>query len=289
MLVQRDFGDRKNRKHARLKYTIDDLGVDVFRSKVEELWGQKFQPARAFHFESNIDSFGWLRDETGMNHFTFFIENGRIEDTAEFKMKTGLREIASVHKGEFRLTGNQHLILSNVADADVPRMKSLMAKYKLDNVQFSGLRLSSSACVAFPTCGLAMAESERYLPVLIDKLEACLEENGLRQDSIVMRMTGCPNGCARPWLAEVAFVGKAYEAYNMYLGGGYHGQRLNKLYRSSIKEDEILPIMKTLLKRWATERNEDEHFGDWTIRAGIINETTDGTNFHEGVSDALDP
>lgn len=126
-----------------------------------------------------------------MNHFTFFIENGRIEDTPDFQMKTGLREIAKVHKGEFRLTGNQHLILSNVADEDLPAMKELMKKYKLDNVQFSGLRLSSSACVAFPTCGLAMAESERYLPVLISKLESCLEESGLRQDSIVMRMTGC--------------------------------------------------------------------------------------------------
>ncbi len=145
--------------------------------------GQKFQPARAFRFESNVDTFGWTKDETGMNHFTFFIENGRIEDTAEFQMKTGLREIAKVHKGEFRLTGNQHLILSNVADKDLVSMKTLMAKYKLDNVQFSGLRLSSSACVAFPTCGLAMAESERYLPVLISKLESCLEENGLRQDA----------------------------------------------------------------------------------------------------------
>ncbi|KAL2022613.1 hypothetical protein VTK56DRAFT_4957 [Thermocarpiscus australiensis] len=285
MLVQRDYGDRKNRKHARLKYTIDDMGVDVFKAKVEEYWGQQFQPARPFHFESNIDTFGWTKDETGMNHFTFFIENGRIEDTADFRMKTGLREIAKVHKGEFRLTPNQHLILSNVADEDVPAMKKLMAEYKLDNLQYSGLRLSSSACVAFPTCGLAMAESERYLPVLISKLEACLEENGLRQDSIVMRMTGCPNGCARPWLAEVAFVGKAYGAYNMYLGGGYHGQRLNKLYRSSIKEDEILAIMKPLLKRYATERNEGERFGDWTIRAGIIKETKEGRDFHEGVAE----
>lgn len=284
MLVQRDFGDRKNRKHARLKYTVDDLGVDVFKGKVEEYWGQQFEPVRPFHFDSNIDTYGWTKDETGMNHFTFFIENGRIEDTADFRMKTGLREIAKVHKGEFRLTPNQHLTLSNVADEDVPAMKALMAEYKLDNVQFSGLRLSSSACVAFPTCGLAMAESERYLPVLISKLEACLEENGLRQDSIVMRMTGCPNGCARPWVAEVAFVGKAYGAYNMYLGGGYHGQRLNKLYRSSIKEDEILDIMKPMLKRYAAERNEGEHFGDWTIRAGIIKETKDGRDFHEGVS-----
>ncbi|KAL2190540.1 sulphite reductase hemo protein, beta subunit [Thermothelomyces heterothallicus CBS 203.75] len=284
MLVQRDYGDRKNRKHARLKYTIDDMGLDVFRGKVEELWGKQFQPARPFHFASNVDTFGWTKDENGMNHFTFFIENGRIEDTAEFRMKTGLREIAKVHKGEFRLTPNQHLILSNVADEDLPAIKALMAEYKLDNLQFSGLRLSSSACVAFPTCGLAMAESERYLPVLISKLEACLEENGLSRDSIVMRMTGCPNGCARPWLAEVAFVGKAYGAYNMYLGGGYYGQRLNKLYRSSIKEDEILAIMKPLLKRYALERNEGERFGDWTIRAGIIKETKEGRDFHDGVS-----
>lgn len=284
MLVQRDHGDRKNRKHARLKYTIDDMGVDTFRGKVEELWGKKFDRARPFKFESNVDTFGWQRDETGKNHFTFFIENGRIEDTASFQMKTGLREIAKVHTGEFRLTGNQHVILSNVADENLDAMKALLKKYKLDNVQFSGLRLSSSACVAFPTCGLAMAESERYLPVLISKLEDCLEQNGLRQDSIVMRMTGCPNGCARPWLAEVAFVGKAYGAYNMYLGGGYHGQRLNKLYRSSIKEEEILEIMKPLLKQYALEREQGEKFGDFCIRKGVIKETTDGQNFHEGVS-----
>jgi sulfite reductase (NADPH) hemoprotein beta-component len=284
MLVQRDNGDRKNRKHARLKYTVDDMGVDVFRGKVEELWGQTFEKAKPFKFQSNIDTFGWVKDETGLNHFTLFIENGRIEDTAEFPMKTGLREIAKVHKGEFRLTGNQHLILSNVADEDLPAIKEMLAKYKLDNIAFSGLRLSSSACVAFPTCGLAMAESERYLPQLITKLEGVIEENGMRQDSIVMRMTGCPNGCARPWLAEVAFVGKAYGAYNMYLGGGYHGQRLNKLYRSSIKEEEILEIMKPLLKRYSLEREEGERFGDFCIRIGMIKETTEGKTFHDDVS-----
>ncbi|KAL4932915.1 sulfite reductase (NADPH) subunit beta [Aspergillus undulatus] len=290
MLVQRDHGDRKNRKHARLKYTIDDMGVEAYKEKVEALLpnGLRFAEPRPFKFASNVDTFGWQKDEKGLNHFTFFIENGRIEDTAEFRMRTGLRELAALDKGEFRLTGNQHLILSNVEDKDLPQIKELMAKYRLDNTSFSGLRLSSSACVAFPTCGLAMAESERYLPVLISKLESTLEEAGLARDSIVMRMTGCPNGCARPWLAEVAFVGKAYGAYNMYLGGGYHGQRLNKLYRSSIKEDEILDIMKPLLKRYALERNTDgeepERFGDWLIRAGVIKATTDGTNFHEGVS-----
>jgi len=200
-------------------------------------------------------------------------------------MKTGLREIASVHKGEFRLTGNQHLILSNVEDEDLPHIKDLMAKYKLDNYAFTGLRLSSSACVAFPTCGLAMAESERYLPVLISKVEDVLEEHGLRHDSVVMRMTGCPNGCARPWLAEIAFVGKAFGAYNMYLGGGYHGQRLNKLYRSSIKEDEILAIVRPLFKRYALEREEGERFGDFCIRIGIIKPTTEGKTFHDDVAE----
>lgn len=291
MLVQRDHGDRKNRKHARLKYTIDDMGLDVFKAKVEALLPEdlRFAAPRPYKFVSNIDTFGWQKDEKGQNHFTFFIENGRVEDTADFPMRTGLREIAKLNKGEFRLTGNQHLILSKIDDEDLPAIKALMAKYKLDNLNYSGLRLSSSACVAFPTCGLAMAESERYLPVLITKLESTLEEVGLSKDSIVMRMTGCPNGCARPWLAEVAFVGKAYGAYNMYLGGGYHGQRLNKLYRSSIKEEEILEIMRHLLKRYALERNTDgeepERFGDWCIRAGIIKETTEGKNFHEGVAE----
>ncbi|KAJ5897687.1 Sulfite reductase subunit beta [Penicillium tannophilum] len=291
MLVQRDNGDRKNRKHARMKYTIDDLGVEVFKGMVEDLMpeGLRFGEPREFKFSSNVDTFGWLKDEKGLNHFTFFIENGRIEDTADFKMRTGLHAIASLGKGEFRLTGNQHLIMSNITDEDLPLIKETMTKYKLDNTAFSGLRLSSSACVAFPTCGLAMAESERYLPVLISKLEDTLEKNGLARDSIVMRMTGCPNGCARPWLAEVAFVGKAYGAYNMYLGGGYHGQRLNKRYRSSIKEDEILEIMKDLLSRYSKERNTDgeipERFGDWCIRAGVIKATTDGQNFHEGVAE----
>lgn len=284
MIVQRDNGDRKNRKHARLKYTIDDMGVDVFKGKVEELLGFKFEEPKAFKFDSNIDTFGWVKDEVGLNHFTFFIENGRIENTANFQMKAGIREIAKLNKGEFRLTGNQHLILSNIEDKDLPKVKALMKKFKLDNTDYSGMRLSSSACVAFPTCGLAMAESERYLPELITKLESTIEEAGLRQDSIVMRMTGCPNGCARPWLAEVAFVGKAFGAYNMYLGGGYHGNRLNKLYRSSIKEDEILEIMKPLIKRYAKERNAHEHFGDFCIRIGMITATKEGRDFHDNVS-----
>lgn len=288
MLVQRDFGDRTNRKHARLKYTIDDLGVDVFKSKVEELLGYQFEAAKPFEIKSNVDYFGWCKDETGLNHFTCFIENGRIEDTVELPQKTGLQEIAKYllnnkKSGEFRLTGNQHILISNIEDKDLFEVKELLAKYKLDNTDFSALRLSSAACVAFPTCGLAMAESERYLPKLITLLEEALEEYGLRHDSIVMRMTGCPNGCARPWVAEVALVGKAFGAYNLMLGGGHHGERLNKIYRYSIKEDEILSTLKPLFKRWSLERNEGEPFGDWVIRAGVIKATTEGKYFHDDI------
>lgn len=292
LIVQRDNGDRQNRKHARLKYTIDDMGVEVYKQKVEELWGKKFGPEQPFEIKSNIDYFGWVRDETGLNHFTAFIENGRVEDTPELPQKTGFKKIAEymqkTKSGHFRLTGNQHVLINGIEDQHLDEIKSLLKTYKLSNTDFSGLRLSSAACVALPTCGLAMAESERYLPVLIGKLENALEEYGLRHDSIVMRMTGCPNGCARPWLAEVALVGKAPGTYNLMLGGGYHGQRLNKLYRASIKEDEILSILKPLFKRWSLERQEGEHFGDFLIRVGVIKPTLEGKYFHDDIAeDAL--
>ncbi|KAI0998207.1 Sulfite reductase [NADPH] subunit beta [Podosphaera aphanis] len=283
MLVQRDHGNRIDRKRAFLKYTIDSMGVDVFKYKVEALWGKRFKEPKAFIFQSHIDTFGWQKDEIGLHHFTLFIENGRVSDMPNLLMKTALREIAKVHKGEFRLTANQNLIISNVSDAELITMKDILVKYKLDNAQTSGLRLSSLACVALPTCGLALAEAERYLPTIISKLEGTVGAVGLRRDSIVMRMAGCPIGCSRPWLAEVAFVGQAPGTYNMYLGGGYHGQRLNKLYRSNIKEEEILDLMKPLLRRYAQERDDDEHFGDFCIRAGIVKETLDGKTFHNRV------
>lgn len=289
MIVQRDNGDRTNRKHARLKYTIDDMGVEAYKEKVEEIAGKKFEPARSFQIDSNQDFFGWIKDETGLNHFTVFIENGRVEDTVDLPQKSGFKKISKIMQknksGHFRLTGNQHCVISGIKDEHIDEIKDVMRKHKLDNTDFSGLRLSSASCVGLPTCGLAMAESERYLPQLVTKLENILEEYGLRHDSVVMRMTGCPNGCARPWLAEVALIGKAPETYNMMLGGGFHGQRLNKLYRASIKEEEVISILKNLFKRWSLERNEGEHFGDFVIRIGEIKPTTEGKFFHDDVPD----
>ncbi|QLL32464.1 hypothetical protein HG536_0C06330 [Torulaspora globosa] len=289
MIVQRDNGDRENRKHARLKYTVDDMGPDVFKKKVEEITGKKFLPEKAYQIDSNQDYFGWVKDETGLNHFTVFVENGRVEDTVNLAQKTGFRKIAQLMQknksGHFRLTGNQHALICGIKDEHLDEYKKIMKRYNLDNTDFSGLRLSSASCVGLPTCGLAMAESERYMPLLITKLENILEEYGLRHDSVVMRMTGCPNGCARPWLAEVALIGKAPDTYNMMLGGGFHGQRLNKLYRASIKEHEIVTILTDLFRRWALERNEGEHFGDFVIRVGLIKPTTEGKYFHDDVAE----
>ncbi|KAG6854006.1 hypothetical protein C0991_011493 [Blastosporella zonata] len=282
MLTQRDNGNRADRKNARLKYTVDRMGLPAFQADFEKRLGYKLPPARPYAFDRNVDDYGWFTGEDGKHHFTLFVENGRIQDEPGRDFKTGLKEIAKIHKGTFRLTTNQHMLVSEISDEDLPEIKRLLAKYKLDNLSQSALRLSSSACVAFPTCGLAMAESERYLPVLVDKVEKICEKNGLRNDAIVMRMTGCPNGCARPYVAEIAFVGKAPGTYAMLLGGGYYGQRMNKIYRETVTEPEILAILEPMIKRYALEREPGERFGDFTIRAGYISATTSGMEWYNG-------
>ncbi|KAF9445956.1 hypothetical protein P691DRAFT_795113 [Macrolepiota fuliginosa MF-IS2] len=281
MLVQRDHGNRVDRKNVRLKYTIDRIGLDVYKAEVEKLLGHLFELPRPYIFDRNIDDFGWHVGQDSKHHFLMFIENGRVQDEPGREFKTGLREIAKVLKGSFRLTANQHLMISDIPPEDLDVIKNLLAKYQLDNLNYSGLRLSSSACVAFPTCGLAVAESERYFPLLIDKVEKLCEENGLRNDSIVMHMTGCPNGCARPYVAEVAFVGKAPGTYSMLLGGGYYSQRLNKIYRESVAEPEILAILRPMIEHYAKERLPEERFCDFTIRAGYIAPTTEGKAWYD--------
>jgi sulfite reductase (NADPH) hemoprotein beta-component len=280
--IQRDYGDRVNRKHARFKYTVDDHGPAWIRAELERRLGETLGDARAYAFEANSDRYGWVDGADGRGHFTLFVENGRIKDEANGRqLLTALREVARVHDGEFRLTPNQNVIIARVAHEDRERLESILRTHGVDpDADRSALRRSSMACVAFPTCGLAMAESERYLPSLIDKLEATMAAHGLHDDAIVMRMTGCPNGCARPYLGEIGFVGKAPGKYNLYLGAGYHGERLNKLHRENIGEDEILAELEPLIGQYAQEREPDEPFGDFVIRAGHIGATTAGHNFH---------
>lgn len=282
--VQRDFGDRTNRKHARLKYTIEDRGIDWFRTELESRLGWKVGEPRPFEFTSSGDRYGWTKGVDGRWHYTLFIQNGRLRDTDDQPAKTGLREIAKIHTGDFRLTANQNLVIGGITEEQKPRIEALLAQYKLDHPErLTGLRLNSMACVALPTCGLSLAESERYLPHLITELDTVIEESGLRHDAILIRMTGCPNGCARPYLGEIGFVGRAPGKYNIYLGAAFDGSRLNKLYKPSVKSEEIVNELGPIIRHYAKERLEGERFGDFTIRAGYVKPTTEGRLFHEDI------
>jgi sulfite reductase (NADPH) hemoprotein beta-component len=280
--IQRDYGNRSERKNARFKYTVDRLGLETVKEELEERLGWSLAEAKPYHFDNNGDRYGWVKGIRGKWHLTLFVEGGRVADFDGYKLKTGLREIAKIHTGDIRLTSNQNIIIADVSAQKKKKISELVEQYGLtDGEHISALRRSSIACVALPTCGLAMAEAERYLPGLIDKIEDIVDENGLRDKEITIRMTGCPNGCARHALGEIGFIGKAPGKYNMYLGAAHDGSRLSKMYRENIGEEEILSELRVVLSRYAKEREEDEHFGDYVIRAGIIKATTDGTNFHE--------
>ncbi len=279
--IQRDYGNRSVRKYARFKYTIDRHGLDWFVGELHERLGWELAPARPFHFDSNGDRYGWNKNKNGKWNFTIYVNSGRIIDTEESKLMTGLREIAKIHSGDFRLTANQNLIIGNIAAKDKKKITALMEQHGItDGSELVAMRRSSISCVALPTCGLAMAEAERYLPTLIEKLEPVLTEAGLRDEEINIRMTGCPNGCGRPALGEVSFIGKSPGKYNMYLGAGFSGDRLSKLYRENIGETEIVDTLTPILHHFASDRAQGEHFGDFVIRNGYINAVTDGTNFH---------
>ncbi|WP_039067157.1 NADPH-dependent assimilatory sulfite reductase hemoprotein subunit [Staphylococcus shinii] len=280
LTVQRDYGNREVRTNARFKYTVDRLGVDWIKNEINNRLGWKLEESRPYHFDDNGDRYGWT-EGSGQWHYTLFVQNGRVKDTEEYKLKTALRNIAEIHTGDFRLTPNQNLVIANVSADKKTEIEKIIAEYGItDGENYTGLRRNSMACVAFPTCGLAMAESERYLPSLISKIENLLDEAGLNEEEITIRMTGCPNGCARPALAEIAFIGKGPGKYNMYLGGGFTGDRLNKIYKENIGEAEILENLKPILIQYAKERTEGEHFGDFVVRAGIVEEVRDGQTFH---------
>jgi sulfite reductase (NADPH) hemoprotein beta-component len=273
--TQRDYGNRAVRKRARFKYTIDDKGLDFIKAQIEERAGIAFQAARPFAFEHNGDRYGWTQGTDGRWHLTLSISAGRIADVGDATHLTGLRQIAGVldvEGGQFRMTANQNLVIANVGDAQKAAIDTLVVKHGLDagNALPSALARKAMACVALPTCGLAMAEAERYLPEFSDKLQPLLEKHALTEAPIVLRISGCPNGCSRPYLAEIALVGKAPGRYNLMLGGDQRGQRLNTLYRENITEEQILGALDPLFGRYATERNGDEGFGDFLHRAGEI-------------------
>jgi sulfite reductase (NADPH) hemoprotein beta-component len=275
LTTQRDYGDRTNRKHARLKYTIEDRGIAWFKAEVEKRSGVTFGPARPFHFETIEDPFGWHQGTDSRWFYGLHILSGRIKDTPGWPMKTALREIAEIHTGDFRLTPSQNISIAGVTAEQKPKIEAILAKHGLSGEnKRSGLRLNALSCVALPTCGLALGESERALPEILGKFEVILDEAGLRDDAISLRITGCPNGCARPYLAEIGFVAKAPNKYALYLGAKYNGTRLNRLVSPSITIDDAVTMLAPIIKRYAVERQEGEGFGDFCDREIIPKDAT---------------
>jgi len=269
--IQHDHGDRTNRKHARLKYTIDDHGLDWFRGELNRRLGFDLQPAQSYGFVTRGDEIGWTQDARGQWHLAIFVPQGRLADAGEAKMLSALAAIAEVHKGTFRLTANQNVIISDVADDEKPGIEHLLERHGAGSSEsLSPLRQQALACVALPTCGLAMAEAERYLPTITDKLESLLARHGLENEPVSFRMTGCPNGCARPYLAEIALVGKAPGQYSLFLGGNQDGTRLNKLVGENMNESEILETLDRWFDYFASERNPGETLGDFIDRKGLV-------------------
>jgi sulfite reductase (NADPH) hemoprotein beta-component len=283
--IQRDHGCRTNRSHARFKYTMDDYGMEWFLEKFKEYHGQAMEEARPYEFDHNGDRFGWVEGENGNSHLTLHIDSGRIADWDGYPLRTGMQEIARVHTGEFRITCNQNLVIANVTPKQKDRIQALVDQYGLrDGTRATPLARNAMSCVAFPTCALAMAESERYLPELVGKLDELLAKHGLSEQAINVRVTGCPNGCARPYLGEIGLTGKALGKYNLYLGADHKGERMNRLYRENIDEETILGILDPMLGRYAKEREAGEYFGDFLVRAGIVEGERAPSMFHEALT-----
>ncbi len=272
LTVQRDFGNRSDRKLARLKYTLDRMGVDNFRKEVEKRTGFLLEEAKPFTFNKRADYYGWEQGENGLWYYTVFVENGRVLDDEKLAMKTALLEIAKTGKTNFQFTANQNIIVSDVAEADKAAIHAMLEHFKIieHTEAASAIRRNSIACVALPTCPLALAEAQRYMPELLDKIEPLLNKHELGAEDIVIRMTGCPNGCARPYAAEIAFIGTAPGKYNLQLGGDNQGQRLNKTFKESLDEKAILEELDNLFASFKNERQVDEKLGDFVMRKELV-------------------
>lgn len=270
MSVQRDYGNRSERNRARFKYTIDDKGLDWVKAEIEARLGAPLEPARPFRFESNGDVYGWRERPDGRFNCTLFVESGRLSNRPGRSWLDGMRAIAEVHRGTIRVTPNQNLIVAGVAGEDRPAIEALLAEHGLAGGGESAIRRNSIACVALPTCGLAMAEAERYLPGILTRIEAILAGHNLAGEPITFRISGCPNGCSRPYVAEIALTGRAPGKYNLYLGGGFHGERLNRMVRENVGEAEILNVLEDLLGRYAAERQPGERLGDFAERVSYL-------------------
>ena len=265
LTIQRDFGNREDRKFSRMKYTIDKMTVEGFKEELERRIGFELLPERPYTFTERTDRYGWQRNHEGKSFYTLFVEHGGVRPY----QKQFLYEVALLNISNFIFTCNQNLILGDISEQDKITVQALIEKFGIDKAD-SALRKNTMACVALPTCPLALAEAQRYLPELVNKLEPIVEKYNLKEEEIVVRMTGCPNGCGRPYVAEMGFVGTGPGQYNLMLGGDRFGERLNKLYKEKLDEPQILEEADYLLNLYVNEKYEAETFGDFTYRKFYI-------------------
>jgi sulfite reductase (NADPH) hemoprotein beta-component len=266
--IQRDYGNRSDRKLSRLKYTLDKYGIGWFKNELEKRTGFALEEARPYTFTDRKDHYGWQENHRGLWYYTPFVENGRILDDEKVALKTALLEIAQGGKANFRFTCNQNLILADIAKKDKNVIDKILQKYGITGYTeaASALRKNAIACVAMPTCPLALAEAQRYLPELIGKIDILLDKHQLSDENIITRMTGCPNGCGRPYIAEIGFIGTAPGRYNMHLAGDHQGERLNRIYKENLDEEAILKELDLLFWLYKKERATGEKFGDFALR-----------------------
>ena len=280
--TQRDWGNRSNRKNAKTKYTLDRVGIDVFKQEVENRAGVTFEVSRPYEFTARGDRIGWVEGFDGKHHLALFIENGRLLDYPGKPLKTGVAEIAKIHKGDLRMTANQNLIIAGVSTKDKAKIDKIARQHGLIDDGVTEQRKNSMACVAFPTCPLAMAEAERFLPSFVTQVEGLLAKHKVAEEHIILRVTGCPNGCGRAMLAEVGMVGKGPGRYNLYLGGNINGTRIPKMYKENITDTQILEELDNMIALWAAERDDGEGFGDFIIRKKIVDEViVSKRDFHD--------
>jgi sulfite reductase (ferredoxin) len=280
VLVQRDFGDRTSRKHARLKYLIHDRGLAWFRSEVERRFGKKMNPPHPISWNGFEDHLGWQEQGGGLWYYGVSIENGRIKDEGPLRLKSGLKALVERFRTPVYLTPTQDFLISNIESGHKQELEALLASYGIARPEFlSALHKNSMACPALPTCGLAITESERSLPAMVDQLEKVLKELGLEQERITLRMTGCPNGCSRPYTSEIGLVGRAVGTYNIYLGANLEGTRLNELYAENVPEAQAAAALTLVFKLYRSERRPGEAFGNFCRRLGMakLRESLKGT------------
>lgn len=267
--VQRDFGYRGDRKRARLKYLIHDQGIEWFRGKVEEYYGSKLADCTEDDVREHNDHMGWDQQGDGRWFYGFNVENGRLYDDEDRAWKAALRDICQELKPEIRLTAHQSILFCNIEEKDKSKLESLIKKRGLPlTEEISNVRRWSIACVALPTCGLAITESERALPGLIDEMEKTLSDMGLEKELFTVRMTGCPNGCARPYNADIGLVGKAKGKYTVFVGGTRIGTRLAFIYKDLVPFEGIVTALKPLFAAFKVQRSATESFGDFCARMG---------------------